>query len=501
METTLGWIAVVIGAVGAVLAAAIGRGREAEERPAGGVWLVAAATVLGTIVLFLLTRPSAPPFSMGGRLGYGILIGGLLGAVAGLWSLRLGGRTPFASGIAAAGLPALALFGVGLTLLIFGGYPGPALGGFIIGAVMAAALFRLGPTAARGMETWALSAVALGATVTLAIFKYDATFHRFWWRAPLVVFALVIVAHFASARFARSDRKYAIPALLASIITLILIAVFAWKVFPNWPLLWVAIMGIVTFALVAWTGASGSGSTWPPAVATLAVVALAAVGFRTLGGFGVGIGLLAAWAILLPALASARAEGASEEQTDSASVVTYAMFIGIGVLMFRLFLENYAGELRGLDLRVHYTFVAIAVGAVFPFVLMSLFPISPNRGALCRTVGAGASGLFAAATPLVIVALWGFKPELGFLVGTFAAEAFILFIIAGAVRVRESRYGESALLVLAAQVAAVQLSGFFGAFAQAPRTSKVIALAVVVVLGLIWAGISARLTRGSVREG
>jgi hypothetical protein len=176
------------------------------------------------------------------------------------------------------------------------------------------------------------------------------------------------------------------------------------------------------------------------------------------------------------------------------------MFIGIGVLLYRLFLETYSSDLRGLDLRAHYTFVALALGVIFPFVLMSFFPISARRSAGWRTVGAGAAGLFAAAAPLAVLVLWGFKATLGFVVGTVAAEVFILFIYTGAVKLREQRFVESALLVLAAQISVLQFSGLLGSFIEMPRFRKVIVLACVIAVGLVWAGVSALLARGSSKE-
>jgi len=101
-----------------------------------------------------------------------------------------------------------------------------------------------------------------------------------------------------------------------------------------------------------------------------------------------------------------------------------------------------------------------------------------------------------AAAPLVILVLWGFRAELGFLVGTIAAAVFILFVSTGALGRAPGGRVESALLVLAAQVSAVQFSGLVGPASAWPRSWKVIVLAAVVVIGLVWAAISAVLSRG-----
>jgi len=495
METVLSGLSVGIGAAGAALGLVVGRTK--KERPERDDWTAAIFATIVTLILFLLTRLSSEPFSFGGRLGYGILIGGILGALAGIWAVRVTGSSPWSSHIAAAGHASLALFGIGLVLLIFAGYPQPAIGGFIIGALASSVIFRLGVVIG-GTDIWAVTAAALGATVLLATLRFGSSADRFWWRAPLMALAVAIIGQIVAAGAARENRSFALPAAIGSAIVLALVAVFAWKLFPNWDLFYVALLGVVTFALVTRLADTAQGSAPAAAVAVLAVIALATVGFRLLGGFGTGMGILAAWPILLTAVGSLwRAE--EDERGGPSRTVTYAAFIGIAVLFYRLFLENYAPELRGLDLREHYTFVAIALGAVFPFVLTSLYPIS-RRSLTCRLRAAAMAGVIAAASPLLLLVLWGFKAELGFVVGTVAASAFILFIQMGAAQTEGPDYRLSAILVLAAQAAAVLLSGLVGPLAQLPRMIKVIILAAAVLLGIIYAVMSAVAARSSGEE-
>ena len=491
-----------MGAVGAAAAAVVGPSREAREQRGRGDWVVAVVAVLGTLALFFLTRRTEPPFSFGERLGYGILIGGLLGVGAGMWGTRARAAALWRSGVAAVGCGSLALFGAGLTLLIFRDYPQPALGGLAIGAVGTAVLFRLALPGSDEVDTWALSALALGAAVMLAAARYDTPEARIWWRAPLMVAAAAIAAQLASAATARESRRFALPALISSGVTLGLVAIFGWKVFPNWGFFWVAGLGVGTFALVAWLAAAAEGSAAAGAAQALAIAALAAVGFRLMAGFGIGIAMLAAWAVLLPALASARGTGAEpDERPTAARALVYAMFIGVGILLLRLFLEDYASELRGPDLRSHYTIVALAAGAILPFVLTSFFPTSVYGRVIWRAIAAGAVGVFAAAIPLVIVVIWGIKAALGFFIGTIAAELFILLIHSGAVSVKGRDYTGSALLVATAQVSAVQLSGLLVPLAASPRLTRVIMLGAAIAAGLVWAGITALAARRAAKEG
>lgn len=486
MEITLSWIAGVIGVLGAAFGLAVGlKGERGNETRAVGV--VSLFAVAATVIIFLLTRPIDAPFSAGQRLGYGVLIGGLLGAIAGLLSSRVPMPSSWNWGLKMIGLQSLALIGVAAVLIIFPGYPQPALFGIAIGAVVAAIIFRLAVSPLPEMDIWALTSVTLASATILAALRFDQASDRFWWRTPAMIFAAAIVGQLAAASTGTRGRFIFDRAGISSPITLALTAVFAWKLFPDWSLLWVAITGAITFILITWLAARSPESTRAASVGAVVVVALTAVAFRFLGGFGVGIALLAAWPVIIGSIASRREDGTDE----TVQSVIYATFIGVGVLMFRLFLENYADSLRGTDLRAHYTMISLVMGAVFPFVLISFFPILPNRGPILRSIGAGAAGLFSALAPLTIVMLWGMKATLGFVVGSIAAEVVVLLLYMGAIVEAKREYLTAALLVLTAQLSAVVFSDFVMPLSDASRLTRIFILAAALVVGLIWSGISA----------
>ncbi|MEW6771457.1 MAG: hypothetical protein AB1330_08725 [Bacillota bacterium] len=495
------WIAVGIGAAGAAAGIVAGGGRSPAAREEPGVWKVAVTVAVATVFLFALTLIKSP-YSPGVNTGYGILIGGLLGAAAGITAGRASEKTAWRAVLAAAAPPSLALLGGGLILLLFGAESLPVLGGFLAGAVLAAVLFRLALPAAAGVELWALTAATAGATLMLSAFRFDAATDFLWWRAPLMVLAAAVVAQVVGATAAREGKGFALPALIASCITLGLVALFAWRVFPDWDLLWVAAAGAGTFALAAWLSAARTVSTQAAAIAALIVVAYAAVGFRLLGGFGVGIGLLAAWPLLMSLTAPLlRAGPEPGEGAGATRALSYAVFIGCGVLLYRLFLEIYAGELHGLDLYPHYTFVALVFGAVFPVALSSLFPPAPAPRPLARRLTGGVLlWVLAVSTPLVLLTVWGFKAALGFLAGSVAAGAFVLFAGTGSLGVISPRFVEPALLTLAAQVSAVQFSGLFKEIAQGPRLTKVIVLVAAAAAGLLLVKVWSVLNRSAIEE-
>jgi hypothetical protein len=174
----------------------------------------------------------------------------------------------------------------------------------------------------------------------------------------------------------------------------------------------------------------------------------------------------------------------------------YAMFIGVGMLLLRLFLEQNETVLRGVDIRAHYTFISVAMGAILPFILLSFFPRPGSQGVSRRISSAIAAGLFAAAAPLLVLFLWGFHAEPWFLVGTIVSEIFILMSSANVSDGKARVYLDSAVLVLVAQVSGVQLSDLVGQLTDETRKLKIIVLGVAVLIGLIWAGISTFAARG-----
>ena len=117
-----------------------------------------------------------------------------------------------------------------------------------------------------------------------------------------------------------------------------------------------------------------------------------------------------------------------------------------------------------------------------------------------RITNAGVSGIFAAASPLLIAALWGFKAELGFFIGTVVAMVFLLFTNSGIITVNRRSIEAPAVLVLAAQISAIQLSGLVAPFSDGPRATRIWIMAIGLLIGLVWAGISALAARRNIRE-
>ncbi len=286
--------------------------------------------------------------------------------------------------------------------------------------------------------------------------------------------------------------------LIGGAVTLALTAIFAWKLLPEWPYFYAVAAGVVTFAIVAWLGGLSDKSGKAAAAVAILTAAFAAVGFKLLAGFGIGIGVTAACVLMIPAAAS-KLRQETEESCDAAIFdwLCGALYVGAAIVLLRLFIENYASEIRGVDMRVHYTFVALAIGAMLPFLLAAVIPAAGRKCMLCKATGAAAIGLVAAAVPLIATAVWGFKAALGFVIGTIIAQMFVL-LDGGALHENAKR--AAAVVIAAAQVSAAILCGVIAPLSEATRAQKAWMIGVVVALGMIWGIIDWLINRRSAVE-
>ncbi|MCX8052723.1 MAG: hypothetical protein N3B12_02860 [Armatimonadetes bacterium] len=532
MEMGLGWLGVGVGAVGFVLAYLMASIR-GEQSGSGDecrrARLSAALTVALTIIFWAFAMRTDPPFSQGQTLGWGFLIGGLTGTLLCLVLGRLrrhasedGLQTRLAAIHSAA---FLAIASASLTYVLFRGNPSSALIGFAIGAAMASVIrFYL-----EGMRTalddfeaqaWAIFAIVLAVGVVMAVEHFDTSAHRVWWSLPILMGVTVATAGLVAVGVMSPQLKEGKPAavaiscLIAAVIVIGLSVIYSWRLLGDWRLAETAIVGIACSALAAWLISSmprGRNGAWGVDVASvcaLLVVAFAVVAFKLWSGLGIGIGLVAAWAVALPALAIRGSEG--EDLLPRA--LSTVFFVWLSILLYRLFLQLYRPEL-GADLRVHYTFIGGLIGTVLPFVFVSSIMRLRNcaqarqgvRGDLCALAGAASIGLFAAASPNVLHLIWELKAVLGFMFGLTASGVFLLmtqlFQASTPAGQRGSSLGDysPALLVIGSQLVAIQFTRLYRTL-ELTRATQIWVLVAAVVLTAAWflviGGCSSR-SRGS----
>jgi hypothetical protein len=435
MDVGLGWLGVGVGAVGSVVTFLLARASaERDERAADGRFrgalLGAGLALIVTLVFWAISTRTRAPFSTGQTLGWGFLIGGALGALAILAMPRFdalgSGESTRTRCLLACSASFFALFGASLTYGIFHGYPQDALIGFAIGAVMSLVLARAVFASDVYVGIWAIFAVLIAAGTVLAVLHFDDNTQRMWWALSILLATTACVTGYVGIEIGsvgqlrtRPGASFVLSALVGSVLLLTLSAIYAWRVADDWQFLAVVGAGVVIAAVIAWLAAGAArvenvarGMETSAASAVL-VVALAVVAFKLWGGLGIALALIGAWSVLLPAMGLARA-GRSE--SDAGQVVPRSLILaavaGLAIVLFRLFIQRYRGDLGTTDLRIHYMFIGALLGYIAPMLLGSW----PLRFGTRLKVSA-LVGLLAAASPLVLFVVWGIKAAMGFMFG------------------------------------------------------------------------------------
>jgi hypothetical protein len=495
MEVVLSGIGLVIGVVVAVLSyiapSLLATPSRVEERPrvTGGFWLALALI----LVLGLMALLKHPPFSSGQRLGAGYLIGGLLALVGAVLCSRLmnPGRAywPYPFALAAS----LALAASSLTLLAFMGDPVEALLGCALGFTVVAGVFRITYTSgrmvdlSRAVEAGAALAITLCAASTRGLYHFHSRDQRGWWAFPMALagFWLVgqVISYLAVGHRSMERRPAAallISAGLSAVLMVAMGSVLAEKLEPAHSLFPLLAIGVVTAALVVWLAMAAERETenwqlWLQAagLAILLTLFLLVVSLKMLSGFGVAVGLLAAWAVV----GSALGMGAF-----AARLPLQALLIGANYLLLELFLARPGLFVGEADLSLQYAIIGVILGVLLPAIYSSLAPEA-------RVGRAFAVGLLGAATPVILLTLWGPDVLLGLMIGLVARQAvgagFVAMVAAS------ERWGPwqapTAMLALGMAIVTVQFGHSLSFLYDVPRIYKAylaggVALLVVIVV-------------------
>ncbi len=509
MNVGLGWLGVGVGAVGCAAAYLMAGWRapslhdEETARNRRIAWLSAGVTLVLTLVFWGLAMQRRVPFSPGQKLAFGWLIGGVTGAVAILLSFRLSEMIADDSPPRSARLAALsnlffALFAVSLAYSIFANDVWDPMLGFAMGGVMAAILhtytqYVASKTLAIGTETWTMFAITIAAGVVLSSEHFDATQLRVWWALPILLATTITVASYIGLELASIGRlrenagaSFVVAASVASVIVIGLTAVYAWKLYSQWQLLEVVVVGVGIAAIIGWIAAalardqSEASGMEAGAACALLVAAFATAAFKLWAGLGIATALLAAWTIAIPSL------GDRENGGRVRGALTWPLYLGLSIVLFKLYIEQYGGDLHRSDLGIHYTFIGAMLGVITPFVLAAaLARVRETCARECAIAGVGLVGLVAAASPLVPSVLWEARSGMGFVFGLTAAMVFMLLT-----RLSGDKKYAVPLLVIAAQLVAVQFTFLLIDF-EATRAVRIWVLAVVGALALLWFGVSA----------
>jgi len=507
----LGWLGVGVGAVGCAAAYLMAGWRapsltdEETARSRRIAWLAAVVTLVLTLIFWAIAMQRRVPYSPGQRLAFGWLIGGLTGTAAILLSFRLseitsGDSSPRLVRLAAVSNLFYGLFAVSLAYALFANDVWHPMLGFAMGAAMAGILhtytqYAASKTLPIRTETWAMFAITIAAGVILASEHFDATQLRMWWAMPILLATTITVASYIGIELASMRRmrekvgaSHVLAAMIASVIIIGLTAIYAWKLYSQWQLLEVVVIGLGIAAIIGWIAAalardeSEASGMEAGAACVLFVTAFATVAFKLWAGLGIATALLAAWTIAIPSL------GDRENGARVRDALTWPLYLGLSIVLFKLFIEAYGRDLHRSDLGIHYTFIGAMLGVVTPFLLAAA--LARVREACAREwaiAGVALVGLVAAASPLIPTVLWEARSGMGFVFGLTAAMVFMLLPhFCG-----DKRYS-APLLVIAGQLTAVQFT-FLLINLEATRAVRIWVLSIVGALVLVWLGLSALL--------
>jgi len=445
-----------------------------------------AAVVLGglvTLLVFALALPSTPPFSPGLRLGWGVLIGGVLGVLGALGAAGLARGDGPAPAHGSAFAASVAVVAVALALLLFRDDPAEALLGCALGFGVVAGAVRTmvsAPEVALPMEASGVLAALLAAACLLGSYHYEAAADRGWWAYPLVLAGAWLLAYtialVLSLRRGWPGRAGA-PALagvLAAVLAAGLGALLAQRLGGERPFLPVVLAGLLVGGLVVWLSHSVAGEEETSAarfragaLAALLMLFLLAFTFKLQQAFGTGVALAAFAGIAgASALAGWRA----------AAMPGLVLAAGANYLLLRVFLERGGMSANDVAPDVHYTLVGMLLGVMLPFLYAS-FRARPGAG---RAV---LLGMVALGSPVVLAALWGPDAVVGFLGGLVIAPALAAFVRAPA--------GGVAIVAVGMALVSAQLGKAFQLLYRLPRVDKAYvagAVALVVVLWIVGLG-------------
>ena len=202
-------------------------------------------------------------------------------------------------------------------------------------------------------------------------------------------------------------------------------------------------------------------------LAVLVILAGIMVAYQLLAGFGVGIAVLAAWLV----------GGVALSGSPAARPLAAALAFGTVFVLYRVAVERFSDEMRGVSVTDHYALFGFVFGLLAPSLLSRLAPESADWKALNRLF---VIGLLILAAPAGIVLVWGQKTLITFLFGLALAAASAL---SGIQAFRRS--GVQALIAMAMAAAVAQWTHVALPLAALPRTDKLKILAWGVGIAVI----------------
>lgn len=497
MDVGLGWLGVIAGLLGFV-ATFLMAGASAESlSPVSDRRKVSDPLIAALVLTVLFGGVSLfkqDPFSAGQTLGLGFINGGFAGVLGILISSRLGSieGSQRTRQLSVNSILFFSLFCVSITYTIFHADPWDAVIGFAIGAAMTGILFCCGGSggaSAKYMEMWTIFGITLAAGVAIAAVHFNQPGNRVWWPVPILLATTVCIASYIVPEFLSMMKRksFGAAAAVSSAVVIGLCAAYCGGIKLPWELLETVLTGICVGAVGIWLSAGlKSRDVGTAGIFMLLLVAFVVLTFKIWSGLGIAVGLIAIWTLAIPAL-----RDDSDENTvpDAARSI---LNIGLMLLLFRIFIQEYRWDFPYVDLQMHYTFVSAVIGAVLVFILASWFERAEDRSlwavvpvALAFTV-----------VPAAFYMVWELKAVLGVMFGICAGV--VLLPVAGtyAGLKRPLDPTPAVPVLIGAELIAIRFTGILLGF-DLTRPMKMYSIAAIAVLCVIVFSMARRAGRRS----
>ncbi len=516
VQTTLATVSLAVSIV-SMAASTFISGRKDDRIPwTGGalsVWF--GALITGGIIA---TIPSAPPFAPGMALGWGLLIGGIAGLYATVELSRSWSRGDWLD--RGVGLMGAATAGPALAWLLFPDDPQATLVGIALAGLLLALLWRLcvAPTAdaehqddasraaVLGAEVFALVAAAVAVASWLAAERFtamtsEAEVSRI---LPVLIASASGLAALVPAKLASSGGRRApceralLIGIIAAAIVAVGVAVLGSDLLEGSSVLLTVVAGLAGLAIAALlacvAGAERVGEEpHQPLVevfgTALVALALVAVGFKLLHGFGEGLALVAGAApIVFVACATA-----PDRRQVVAPLATGAFALVLLLATYRVLIEQ-GGTHYPLKMQQHYVYLGLVLGAASGFALLAWMTRlarvarDAREDALVRLMTLAPWPLVALVlVPMAILIVWGYDAVGGLLVGLVIAQLGWMMLVAWSAQERQAAViAAPQVFLAAAALVTAHLAPRVMEAVDLTRTTKAVIIIVVAAAALAW---------------
>ena len=221
--------------------------------------------------------------------------------------------------------------------------------------------------------------------------------------------------------------------------------------------------------------------------AALLILAVVAVAFRSLHGYGEALALIAG----LPVIAAAYLSRERASEPVSESIALGGVTVMLLLTLNRVFIER-AGKGLALDFQQHYDYLSVVLGLGACFGLMAFSTGGGARATPATAVRTIFLMIVIVVVPPALAAVWGVKALNAFLIGlVFAQVTWMLLVAWTSGRSREMVLAGAPMVPLvAATLVAIRLAPSVLTL-ELTRAVKVLIAAGLMAVVLIWIGVDA----------